>query len=237
MSVAQEFLRKSTDFLRRITAPVDGIGGVTSSYVCPQCGCFPLFEGCIWWVSTGHGKRQCSRWCAACGGQTRLERHPTGDWLHNSVLMQNEANSFLQARVAPLGPCDTLVQCLRNFWRTSRKMRRARFQSTVTGLRERSRTGTVEGLRSLMGVDDRSAVVVGGLRRGTTSVPDADHRWWMRTGMPFLRLFYTGIEGTGWEEVHYHHRASHQAAGTKKPGQKAKGQGPLDNESGKGQRR
>ena len=29
--------RKGTDFLRRIIAPVDGMGGVTLSYICPHC--------------------------------------------------------------------------------------------------------------------------------------------------------------------------------------------------------
>ena len=31
-----------------------GMGGVTLSYVCPHCNCFPL-EDYIWWVSMGHG--------------------------------------------------------------------------------------------------------------------------------------------------------------------------------------
>ena len=74
LSIAQAILRKSTDFLRRIIAPVDGMGGVTLSYVCPHCHCFPL-DGHIWSVSSGHGdvkkkkkKKQCNWWCAACGG-------------------------------------------------------------------------------------------------------------------------------------------------------------------------
>ena len=35
-----EILRKSTDFLRRVIAPVDGMGGVTLSCVCPHCNSF-----------------------------------------------------------------------------------------------------------------------------------------------------------------------------------------------------
>ena len=68
LSIGQEILKKSTDFLRRIIAPVDGMGGATLSYVCPHCNWFPL-EDYIWWVSSGHRKKQCSRWFAACGGQ------------------------------------------------------------------------------------------------------------------------------------------------------------------------
>ena len=54
-SIAQDILRKSTtDFLRRIIAPVDA--AVAS-----------LWKDQIRWVSSWHGKRQCSWWCAACG--------------------------------------------------------------------------------------------------------------------------------------------------------------------------
>ena len=73
LGIVQEMLRKSTDLLRRIVAPVGGKGGVTLSYVCPHCNRFPL-EDYVWWVSTGHGdsnnkkKRHCSWWCAVCGG-------------------------------------------------------------------------------------------------------------------------------------------------------------------------
>ena len=39
---AQDIQGKSTDFLRRIIAPVDGLGGVTLSYVCPHGNNFTL---------------------------------------------------------------------------------------------------------------------------------------------------------------------------------------------------
>ena len=41
-SVVQHIVQKSTDFLRLIVAPVDEMGGVTLSYVCPHCHCFSL---------------------------------------------------------------------------------------------------------------------------------------------------------------------------------------------------
>ena len=74
LSIVQGIMLKSTDFLRSIIAPVAGQGGVTLSYVCPHCNCFPL-EDYIWWVSTGHGdsnnkkKKSCSWWCVVCDGQ------------------------------------------------------------------------------------------------------------------------------------------------------------------------
>ena len=74
LGIVQEILRKSTDFLRRIIAPVDGMGGVTLSHVCPHCNCFPLDDNKRW-VSTGHRdgnnrkKKHGNWWYAACGGQ------------------------------------------------------------------------------------------------------------------------------------------------------------------------
>ena len=74
LSIAQQNLRKSTDFLRRIVAPMSAMGGVTLSKVCPHCSCFPL-DDYIWWVSSGHGdgnnrkKKHCSWWCPERGGQ------------------------------------------------------------------------------------------------------------------------------------------------------------------------
>ena len=47
LSIAQEMLRKRTDFLRRIIAPVDGMGGVTLSYLYPHCNCFQLDDD-VW---------------------------------------------------------------------------------------------------------------------------------------------------------------------------------------------
>ena len=44
------------------------------------------------------------------------------------------------------------------------------------------------------------------------------------------QAIYKGIEGKEWEELYYHCKALHQAAGTKKPGdsQKTKAFGTLD---------
>ena len=47
VSAVQEIMFKSTDYLRRIIAPVGGQGGVTMSYLCPNCTCFPL-EDYVW---------------------------------------------------------------------------------------------------------------------------------------------------------------------------------------------
>ena len=57
LSIAQDILRNNTDFVRRIIAPNGGVGGITLSYVCPHCRCFPL-ENCTWWVTSGHAKKE-----------------------------------------------------------------------------------------------------------------------------------------------------------------------------------
>ena len=68
--IVQEIMIKSTDYLRRITAPVGGHGGVTMSHSCPHCNSFPL-EDYIWWVSGRKGSNKW--WCAICGEKLRLE--------------------------------------------------------------------------------------------------------------------------------------------------------------------
>ena len=50
VNIVQEFILGSTDYLRRIIAPVGGQGGVTVSYLCPHCNSFPM-EDYVWWVS------------------------------------------------------------------------------------------------------------------------------------------------------------------------------------------
>ena len=109
LGVMQEILRKSTDFLRRIIAPVDGMGGVTLSYVCPHCNSFSL-EDYIWWVSTGHGdgnnrqKKRCNWWCVVCGGQYEW-RAPNRILVVQTGANANEAKVF-KAHAAPQGLCD-----------------------------------------------------------------------------------------------------------------------------------
>ena len=83
VSVVQEIMFKSTDYLRRIIATVGGQGGVTMSYLCPNCNSFPL-EDCVWWVS---GVKTTRWWCAICG-----EKY---DWRQpNRLLVVQTGESF-----------------------------------------------------------------------------------------------------------------------------------------------
>ena len=63
VSIMQEIMLRSTDYLRRISWPVGEQGGVTLSYLCPNCNSFPL-EDYVWWVFGGKHNRL---WCAICG--------------------------------------------------------------------------------------------------------------------------------------------------------------------------
>ena len=116
LSIAQDRLRNNTDFLRRVIAPVGGMG-VTLSYVCPRCNCFPLDDN-TWWVSTGHGdgnnrkKKHCNWWCAARGGQYEW-RAPNMVFVVLIGANADRAKVF-KAHAAPLGLCEKPGQCAKS---------------------------------------------------------------------------------------------------------------------------
>ena len=80
LSIVQEIPRKSADFLRWIILPVDGMGGVTLSCVCPHCNSFPL-EDCTWWVSSGHGDGNNRKRSIATSGARLVEANTNGERL------------------------------------------------------------------------------------------------------------------------------------------------------------
>ena len=79
----------------------------------------------------------------------------------------NEAEVF-RAHAAPQGPCDNLINASK-LLANPQIDGDSPIQSIVTGLHERTRRSIMDGLRSFIEVDNRSAVHVGGLRRGTKS--------------------------------------------------------------------
>ena len=136
----QDILRKNTDFLRWVIAPVGGMGGVTLSHICPHCNNFPL-EDSIWWVSTGHGdsrkKKHCSWWCVVCGGRYEW-RTP-----HRILVVQlgadaNETTVF-RAYAAPQALCEQMINALK-LLANQQTDGDSPIQSTVTGLREKQGT-------------------------------------------------------------------------------------------------
>ena len=68
VSIAQDILCKSTDFLREIIGPSYGVGGVTLPSVCLHCHRFPL-EDYIWWVSSRRRQQEEKRSNAIGGVQ------------------------------------------------------------------------------------------------------------------------------------------------------------------------
>ena len=68
--------KKVTDFLRRISAPVSGVRGVTLSYVCPHCKQFPHVGGltCGGYLRKhGDGSKKKKRALQAGGGAVCVE--------------------------------------------------------------------------------------------------------------------------------------------------------------------
>ena len=62
MGIVQEIILRSTDYLRRIIAPVGGQGGVTLSYLCPNCNSFlwkTTFGGSL---GENHKVEVCNLW-------------------------------------------------------------------------------------------------------------------------------------------------------------------------------
>ena len=80
----------------------------------------------------------------------------------------SEANLF-RAHAAPQGLCDNLINASK-LLPSQQKGGVSLIQSIVTGLHERSRRGSMDGLRSFIDADNRSAADLGGLRRGTQSL-------------------------------------------------------------------
>ena len=120
-------------------------------------------------MSSGHDdgnnrkKKQCSWWCAACGG-----KH---DWrAPNRILVvhlganTNKAKVF-RAHAAPQRPCDKLINALK-LLANQQEDGDSPIQSIVTGLHERTSNRIKDGLRSCIERDNHKAVDVGHLRKG-----------------------------------------------------------------------
>ena len=76
----------------------------------PAHSTVPL-EDYIWWVLTGHGKKLCNWWCAACVGQYNW-RDPNRVLVVQDSTDRSEAKVF-RAHAPPLGACENLVCALK----------------------------------------------------------------------------------------------------------------------------
>ena len=160
VSIVQEIMLKSTDYLRRIIAQVGGQGGVTVSYLCPNCNSFPL-EDYVCRVNAGKTTKW---WCAICG-EKYYWRQP------NRLLVVQTGDSFEQAKVfkanaVPQGLCENLVNALK-LLANQQEDGDGLLQNIVTNLGKGSRKGLTDGLRDFIRVDNHRALDVGELHRGT----------------------------------------------------------------------
>ena len=125
LSIVQEIMIRSTDYLRRIIAPAGRQGGVTMSDLCPHCNRFPM-KDYVWWVS---GRKNTHFWmCTICGEKVRLEATKTGSWWckQAKVLIRpksSEGMHYLRAL------CGNLINA-----RTNTKMEDGLIQHIVTNL-------------------------------------------------------------------------------------------------------
>ena len=100
LSIAQDILHKSTDFLRRIIAPIGAVRGGTLMYVCRHRRLRTTLGG-----RCGHGKMQCNWRCAACGGHWRAP--------YRVLVIQDSTNpreaKVFRTHAAAQGTSDNLI--------------------------------------------------------------------------------------------------------------------------------
>ena len=157
-SLYRIFLRNSTHFLRRIIVPVEGQGGVTLSSVCPHCHRFPL-EDHIWWFSSGHGKKRCSLWCAACVGQYNWKA-PNRALVTQDSTNQRDAKVFRALAATRKRLCHNWINALTLLGKTSSKTPTAQSRWSHKACKKEAWLRIMDGLRQFVMVDNHEAVKV-----------------------------------------------------------------------------
>ena len=164
LGIVQENPRKSTHFLRRVIAPVGGMEGVTF------VACLPAVQQFFRWRTTFGGCRRDTETATTerrgtavggCGG-TNEWRAPERILVVQLGTNEDEAKVF-RARAVPQGLCENLTNALKLL---VNQQRDGDSPNIVTGLRERSRGGVMNGSRSFTDLDNHRAVEVGHVRRG-----------------------------------------------------------------------
>ena len=126
LSTAQQIMIRSTDYLRRIIAPAEGQGGVTMSYLCPQCNSFSM-EDYVWWVSGE--KKHTNLWCASCGEKydwRALNRHALG----GANRRKRKSGQGLQSACSTSGFVRELDQCVEVVGEPARGWRRPSYRTS-----------------------------------------------------------------------------------------------------------
>ena len=148
LSIVQETMIRSTDYLRRISASVGGQGGVTMSYLCLHCNSFPCktTSGGLW------EKR----------AQQLVVRNCTEiyDWKQpNMLLVVQTGESVDQAKVfkahaVPQGLCANLINAL-ELLANQQEDGDGLLQNIVINLGGESRKGLTDGLRESIKIDNK----------------------------------------------------------------------------------
>ena len=151
VSIVQEIMLRSTDYLRRIIAPVGG-QGVTVSYLQQ----FPFGRLRL----VGHCRKNTKWWCVISGEKFNWRQS-------NRLLVVQTGESVEQAKVfkahaVPQGLCENLINALKMM-----ANQQGLPQNTVKDLSKESRKGLTDGLREFNKVDNECALDVGSLCRGT----------------------------------------------------------------------
>ena len=116
-------------------------GGVTLSYVCLHWHRFQL-EDYIWCISSGHGKKQCNWWCAACGGST-VGQPRTESWpykQHGPPRCKSLSGTCSAAR-----SLRQLDHCAQALGKPPERWRQPSQDCGVQGLQERNRLRIMDG--------------------------------------------------------------------------------------------
>ena len=158
MSIVQEIMLRSTDYLRRILAQVGGQGRVTMSHFCPHCNSF-LLEDCVWWVGHWEEIHEVVVWRKYDWKQpNRLLVVQTGDSVE-------QAKDF-KAHAVPQGLCANLINALK-LLANQQEDGDGLLHTIVKNLGKESRRGLTDDLREFIKVDMGRTLDVGALRRGT----------------------------------------------------------------------
>ena len=161
LGIVQEILRKSTDVLRLVIAPVGGRGGVTFVVCLPASQQVSAGGLHLVGIDRTTAVATTGRRGTAAGGARCVEAHTNGE-RQTGVARHKRGRSDSFSGRAPQGLCDNLINVLKLL--NQQEDGDGPIQSIVTGLCKRSRKGLTEGLRNFIQVDNHRALVVGYLR-------------------------------------------------------------------------
>ena len=146
VSIVEEIMLRSTDYLRRIIASVGGQGGVTMSYLCPHRNSFSARLRLVGLWVKGHKVVLRNLW------------REVGLEASEQAFGRANRESFEQAKVfkahaVPQGLCANLINALK-LLANQQEDEDGLLQNIVTNLGKVSRKGFTDGMREFIRVDN-----------------------------------------------------------------------------------